>query len=200
MLDIIFSTALGAALACFIVAKIVNYKPKQVKKELCVEEVLKAADEALAFDPLSDVKNRPQAVKPLLSVLLAIRERKAEEELIAEEHERTRPKNTALGYRAMRNSGVAEGLYYKNHVISEAERTRRNNEALDPLSGVIGSDHPHRVALARQAAERQLQQAIEQAQRDATEQAVEAAVRSATQQQSGYAGYVQAPRYGGPLG
>ncbi len=111
-------------------------KPKPKKKELAVEDVLKAADDALAFDPLKDVKERPKAIQPLLSVLLAIREKKAEKELVEEERER---KYGGM-YRGNAHIGLGAGaLLYGLYSRQNEDKQRRT----DVLGGVIGPDHPH---------------------------------------------------------
>lgn len=104
---------------------------KSAPKELCVDEVLKAADDALAFDPLRDVKNKPQAVKPLLQVLLAIREQRAEEDLKREQREREH-----------RDRLAARERQHQRNLEKEAEERQRVAEQ-DVLSGRIGPGHPH---------------------------------------------------------
>lgn len=76
---------LGSSFVFFIM----KLKEKEgTKKDLPIEQVLKEAEEALRYDPLEDSKNKPQAVQSLCQVLLAIREKKAEEDLLTEEHAR----------------------------------------------------------------------------------------------------------------
>jgi hypothetical protein len=106
--------------------------PKKEKpQELCVDQVLKEADQALAFDPLREAKEKPQAVKPLLQVLLAIREKKAEEELAQEQRGRQ--------WRAIQK---AEQRQRALDMQAQEEQQRLMAEQ-DLLSGRIPPGHPH---------------------------------------------------------
>lgn len=158
----------------YVAWKLSKPKPKKpAPKELCVDEVLKQADQALSFDPLADVKNRPAAVKPLLSVLLAIREKRAEEELAEEEHQRKHG-NTSLGWRALSSS---------RRRIEPPQSAEEKKIVADLLSGVVGPDHPHYrfTEAGRRAAS--AAQAAEAAQQDMRNEALDA--------------YVNAPPYQG---
>lgn len=114
------------------VAVIAISLPKKEKtKPLIVEDVLKEADQALAFDPLRDAKDKPQAVKPLLQVLLAIREKHADIELKVEEADRILEEERA------------RKRVERDIEIAQEEAFRRKLAAQDPLNGRIHEGHPH---------------------------------------------------------
>lgn len=145
-----------AAVVAVIIWKLSAVKPKgPVKKELCVDDVLKEADALLKFDPLADAKNRPQAVKPLLSVLLAIREKKAEEDLVQEESNRLREEKLGMRYDCagapMHGPWNGLGVVAAQLSYARAQAACQDIEAemrlaqtqTDSLSGRIGRDNPH---------------------------------------------------------
>ena len=170
----------GAALALLSIATenglfILWRKAKPAKKELTVDDVLKAADDTLAFDPLKDARERPKAVQPLLSVLLAIREKKAEQELRDEASAYIRPKQART---------FSDVLRYV---------------ATDALSGGVGPTHPHYCfteagrAAARHAEALQAQADAQKQMADMERQLAEAA----QQRPLGISGYVNSPPYQG---
>jgi len=171
MFDILLTAVLSTVLGAGVIVAIVKYggAPKKEKlQELCVDQVLKEADQALAFDPLKDAKNKPAAVKSLLAVLLAIREKKAEQELIEEEYQRVH--GTCM---------VGSKAYMK---FEESRRKKIPPQTYiepDLLSGVVGPDHPHyqfTEAGRREAAQRADQQNM---------------------QSTGLDAYINSPRYDG---
>lgn len=118
---------LGLATAGLIYINWDKWFPKKEIKSIPLEQVIKEAESALQYNPLADAKNKPEAVKPLLRVLLEIREKKAEMDLWEEEHKRQRE----------------EEKLKRDLALAQARAEIRAIAARCPLSGRIDEGHPH---------------------------------------------------------
>lgn len=110
----------GLATAGLIYINWDKWFPKKETKSIPLEQVIKEAESALQYNPLEEAKKKPEAIKPLLRVLLEIREKKAEEELREEERQRD--------------------IEAK---VQRANELLRRERAKCVLSGRIEEGHPH---------------------------------------------------------
>lgn len=154
--------AMGLAVAGLIY---VNWPKKEKKEQIPLETVIQEAEQALQFNPLEDMKKKPEAVKPLLQVLLQIREQRAAEELAEEESQRA----TAEKLRRANELLYTEREKWRAMKRRQEEQIRHESEKCI-LNGRIGPGHPHYpfTEAGRREAEMQVQRQAQQ-----SEQAVQ---------------------------